>query len=136
MPEDGRPADLEEIPDETGRSLNLIDMRKRYVRVVAGAAMLSIVAAACGSSSNKGEGTTAAPQQTTVAPDKVPTGGTLTVGAEQEPDCMDWMGSCGGSSWGFWMAGVTTMPSAILPLKQADGNLKNVPGPVLDGTMP
>jgi peptide/nickel transport system substrate-binding protein len=40
----------------------------------------------------------------------VPEGGSLVIGAEQEPDCFDWMGSCGGSSWGYWMGGVTTMP--------------------------
>jgi len=108
-------------------------MHKRYVRVVAGAAMLSIVAAACGSSSNKGEGTTQAPAQTTVAPSEVPTGGTLTIGAEQEPDCMDWVGSCSGASWGFWTAQVATMPAALLPAKQSDGTYKYVPGPVLDG---
>jgi len=108
-------------------------MRKRYVRVVAGAAMLSIVAAACGSSGNKGSSTTQPPAQTTVSPENVPTGGTLTVGAEQEPDCMDWVGSCSGASWGFWTAQVATMPAALLPEKQADGTYKYVPGPMLDG---
>ena len=57
----------------------------------AGVAVLSIVAAACGSSSSKAAPTTKAPSSnTTTGP--VPTGGTLTVGAEQEPDCMDWVG--------------------------------------------
>jgi len=42
----------------------------------------------------------------------VPEGGSLVIGAEQEPDCFDWMGSCGGSSWGYWMGEVSTMPRA------------------------
>jgi len=40
----------------------------------------------------------------------VPNGGTLIVGAEQEPDCLDWVGSCSGSSWGYWMVAVNTLP--------------------------
>ncbi len=43
----------------------------------------------------------------------VPKGGTLIIGAEQEPDCMDWIGTCSGSSWGYWMAAVQTMPRAF-----------------------
>ncbi|HEY1738501.1 MAG TPA: hypothetical protein VGI86_07315, partial [Acidimicrobiia bacterium] len=66
-------------------------MHKRYAQVCAGVAVLSIVAAACGSSSSKASPTTQAPTATTSAA-AVPTGGTLTVGAEQEPDCMDWVG--------------------------------------------
>ena len=108
----------------------MIHVHKRYVQILAGAAVLSIVATACGSSSSKSSKTTQPPSATTT-PVAVPAGGTLTVGAEQEPDCMDWVGSCGGSSWGFWMAGITTMPSAILPVKQPDGTLKNEPGPVV-----
>jgi len=106
-------------------------MRKRFVRVVAGVAMLSIVAAACGSSSNKGSSNTQAPSQSSVNPADVPNGGTLTIGAEQEPDCFDWVGSCGGSTWGFWMGQVATMPSAVLPIEQPDGTYKNEPSPVL-----
>jgi peptide/nickel transport system substrate-binding protein len=111
----------------------LIHKHKRYAQVLAGVATLSMVAAACGSSSSKSAtpSTKAPSSNTTTGP--VPTGGTLTVGAEQEPDCMDWVGSCAGSSWGYWMAQVTTMPSALIPLKQADGSYKYEPGPVLSG---
>ncbi len=112
----------------------MIDKRKNRFRVVAGVAILGMVAAACGSSGTKGAtNTTNAPAATTSTSVEIPTGGTLTVGAEQEPDCMDWMGSCGGSSWGYWMAGVQTMPSAFVPTVQPDGTYKYVPGPVLDG---
>jgi len=107
-------------------------MRKRYVRVIVGASVLSIVAAACGSSSSKSGDTNPPPAASTTI-GTVPTGGTLTVGAEQEPDCMDWVGSCSGASWGFWTAQVATMPSALIPAKQPDGSYKYVPGPVLDG---
>jgi peptide/nickel transport system substrate-binding protein len=60
-------------------------------------------------------GTTAAP--TTVAAAK---GGTVTIGAEQEPDCADWIGSCGGSSWGYWMMNITTMPRAFDVVKSGN----------------
>ncbi|MFM7270522.1 MAG: peptide ABC transporter substrate-binding protein, partial [Actinomycetes bacterium] len=36
--------------------------------------------------------------------------GTVIIGAEQEPDCLDWISSCAGSSWGAWMALYTTLP--------------------------
>ncbi len=39
-------------------------------------------------------------------------GGSVTIGAEQEPDCLNFIGSCSGSSWGFWMVAVNTLPRA------------------------
>lgn len=36
----------------------------------------------------------------------------LNIGAEQEPDCLDFIGTCSGSSWGFWMVAVQTLPRA------------------------
>ncbi len=50
----------------------------------------------------------------------VASGGSLVIGAEQEPDCMDWVGSCSGSSWGFWMANITTMPRAFNITRNGD----------------
>lgn len=56
--------------------------------------IVALVTAACSSSSD----------------DEVKKGGTVTIGAEQEPDCLDFVGSCSGSSWGFWMVAVNTLP--------------------------
>jgi peptide/nickel transport system substrate-binding protein len=88
---------------------------------------VALMAAACSSSGNK-TATTATTGQVSV-----PQGGTLTVGAEQEPDCMDWTDQCAGSSWGFWMANVTTMPRAFDSLPQSDGSYHYVPNVMLDG---
>ncbi len=108
--------------------------RKLSLRVVAGMAVLAMTAAACGSSSSGGKSTTSGGAGTpSTAAAVVPTGGILTIGAEQEPDCFDWVGSCGGSSWGYWMANVATMPTAMTPAKQADGTYKYEPSPLLDG---
>lgn len=94
----------------------------------------SLIAAACGSSSSETSSTTAgasvttaggaattagaaattASPATTAAPAK---GGTVVIGAEQEPDCADWIGICGGSSWGYWMMNVTTLPRAFEVVK-------------------
>jgi peptide/nickel transport system substrate-binding protein len=62
----------------------------------------------------------------------VPQGGTLTVGAEQEPDCFDWIGSCSGLQWGTWIAQIHTQPWAYIDVPDGD-TLKTVPGPVLAG---
>lgn len=105
---------------------------KRSVRFAALATGLALLAVACGSdakstsvapassaaateSSVAETNTTAAgvatttPAVETTAP-AAAAGGTLTIGAEQEPDCADWINTCGGSSWGFWMMGTTTLP--------------------------
>ena len=78
---------------------------------------LSLVAAACGGSSSPSsdKGTTTQVPPSTVAAQDVPQGGDLVIGAEQEPDCADWMGTCGGSSWGYWMMQVGTMPPSYPP---------------------
>jgi peptide/nickel transport system substrate-binding protein len=109
-------------------------MRKTRSSAVALLVTAGLVAAACGSDSDEANTTTApagsdAPAPTDAPDAPAPTdaaepvatepapeaaaGGTLIVGAEQEPDCADWVGSCGGSSWGYWMMNVTTMPRAF-----------------------
>jgi peptide/nickel transport system substrate-binding protein len=69
-------------------------------------AALALVAAACGKDSNSGNATT-----TTVS--KAVKGGTLVLGAEQEPDCADWIASCAGASWGTYTMGAQTMPRSF-----------------------
>jgi peptide/nickel transport system substrate-binding protein len=45
----------------------------------------------------------------------------LVIGAEQEPDCVAWIKSCSGSSWGYWMMGVSTMPRSFDTVPEGDG---------------
>ena len=54
------------------------------------------------------------------------------VGAEQEPDCFDWLGQCAGSSWGTWMAQLETQPQAFRAVVK-DSQLVQVPSTVLTG---
>ena len=89
--------------------------RTRWFVPAAVLASLALTAAACGGDDSGDSANTAtsagdAASSSTSAASDVPKGGTLTVGAEQEPDCMDWMGSCAGSSWGSWMVNYQTMP--------------------------
>jgi peptide/nickel transport system substrate-binding protein len=103
-------------------------MRGRPLGLVGVALAATLVMAACGSSSKgAGPATATTVSGSTVA---VPTGGTLTVGAEQEPDCFDWLGTCAGSSWGSWMAENNTIPFAFIA-SGSGADLKNTPGPVL-----
>jgi len=101
---------------------------KQFVRVGVVAIALVLVAAACGSSSKNSGSNSTSPTSAVV----VPTGGAITIGAEQEPDCFDWLGTCAGSSWGLWMAEVNTIPLAYVATGVGP-DLKNEPGPVLAG---
>lgn len=90
-------------------------LKRRGLKLLVLVLGLSLVAAACGSD----KGGTAAKTSTTKA-EAVPVGGDLVIGAEQEPDCTDWISSCGGSSWGFWMMGQSTMPRTFDAVKVGD----------------
>jgi peptide/nickel transport system substrate-binding protein len=88
-----------------------------------------LLAAAC-SSDKKATGAGAS-SSSSAAP--VPKGGTLIIGAEQEPDCADWYGTCGGSSWGYWMMQVNTMPRAFDVVKDSSGQYVFQPNIMLKG---
>lgn len=83
----------------------------------------ALLASACGGSEDdsgdEGEGgdeeTT-----TTVADEDIPEGGDLVIGAEQEPDCVDWISSCAGASWGYWTMNVNTMPRTFDVVQDGD----------------
>jgi peptide/nickel transport system substrate-binding protein len=79
--------------------------------------VMALVAAGCGDD----EETTGGQTGTTTAQEDVPAGGTLVLAAEQEGDCADWMGSCGGTSWFFWTYGVLTLPRAYSVEPQGRG---------------
>jgi peptide/nickel transport system substrate-binding protein len=83
---------------------------------------LALIAAACGSSSKNN----ASSSSTTVVAKQ---GGDLVVAAEQDTDCMDWIGSCAGAAWGVYMVQGNVMPKAY------DFTDKSVyaPSPVLTG---
>ena len=76
---------------------------------------LSLVAAACGGDDDD----SASEPDADVATQE---GGDLVIGAEQQPDCMDWIASCAGSSWGSWMVNYNTMPRTFDIEKDSDGN--------------
>jgi len=114
--------------------------RRALGRLFALLMALSLIAAACGGddddSSSGGSNTTA----TTEAQGKPEPGGTLVIGAEQEPDCADWISSCAGASWGIWTMGAYTMPrvfdfdqksgdQVISPLMASDPKLDDKDGP-------
>src|SRR5262245_35131004 len=106
-------------------------MARRFLRAVALFGALSVIIAACGSATPTGEaGTSGGSVVTTSEP--VPYGGTVVVAAEQEPDCLDWLGQCAGSQWGSWMAQYATLPMAFRTVVK-DGNVSEVPGAVLTG---
>ncbi|SEP53128.1 peptide ABC transporter substrate-binding protein [Amycolatopsis saalfeldensis] len=74
--------------------------------------------------------TTASGQPAAVVP--VRQGGSIVIGAEQEPDCADWISTCAGSIWGTYIMDVPTMPRAFVTRKSGDG-WAPVPSDVLAG---
>ncbi|MBV8952168.1 MAG: peptide ABC transporter substrate-binding protein [Actinobacteria bacterium] len=90
--------------------MNRTSQRSWSARTAIVATVLAIVAAACGGSSSSSKKPSTAGSTTSV---NVPNGGTLTIGAEQEPDCADWIDSCAGTSWGTWTMEAQTMPRAF-----------------------
>ena len=102
--------------------------RIRPFGVLAVLIVLSLVLAACGSSDKPDAGGTT----TTEFTGEVPQGGKIVVGAEQEPDCFDWIGQCGGSSWGTYMAQIQTLPQ-VYRIVPEDGKFVEAPGAVLTG---
>src|SRR5690348_9210512 len=85
--------------------------RLKQVRAMALVIVVAaLVAAACSSSKSSGGKTSPGGPTGTNKIASVKQGGDITVSAEQEPDCMDWLGSCASAAWGIWAAQVETMP--------------------------
>ena len=93
---------------------------RRSLLLVCVLVCLGLIAAACGDEKKGSKGEEGG---------KVVKGGTLVLAAEQEPDCTDWIGSCSGSSWGYWTMGSPTLPRAF----DVNADSQYVPSPVLSG---
>lgn len=94
--------------------------RKPLTAVIAIMASATLLLAGCGAGSSE-----SAPTADAV---ELQQGGTLVIGAEQEPDCMDWIASCGGSIWGSYMAQVTTTPFVFNVRKNGDDWVPQISG--------
>jgi hypothetical protein len=109
--------------------------RSFFVRQRRGSALLCLlfsfvlVAAACGGKSNNnanGSGSSSASETPTE-------GGDVTFGAEQEPDCMDWIASCSGAAWGVYTVQANTMPRSFDFNLDKDGKGTYTPSALLSG---
>ena len=67
--------------------------------------------------------TSATPEPSEVA---VVDGGEIVIGAEQEPDCADWIATCGGSIWGTYIMQIPTLPG-VFQTRQVDDEWVPVP---------
>ena len=80
----------------------------KYKMLFAFILIVAMLVGACSSSSKSATNNDKAESK-----DLAKKGGTITIGAEQEPDCLDFVGSCSGASWGFWTVAVNTLPRAF-----------------------
>ncbi|MCI3271676.1 ABC transporter substrate-binding protein [Streptomyces cylindrosporus] len=84
---------------------------------------LTLTATACTSGA-------ATPQSDTGTNVPVRQGGSLVIGAEQEPDCADWIGTCGASIWGTYMMQTETIPQ-VFDVRLKGGNWTPVPSDLM-----
>lgn len=89
--------------------------QRRSLKLLALILGLSLVAAACG-----GDDDDDAAESDDTEDVQTQEGGELVIGAEQEPECMDWISSCAGSSWGSWVTSYNTMPRSFDIVKDGD----------------
>ena len=59
-------------------------------------------------------------------------GGEIVIGAEQEPDCTDWIATCGGSIWGTYIMQIPTLPG-VFQTRQVDDEWVPVPSDLVTG---
>lgn len=102
---------------------------------MAGLAASALVLAGCSSNSTSSTSSGSASADSSAAESAAPAdamavqqGGTVVIGAEQEPDCMDWIASCAGSIWGSYMAQVTTVPVVFNVRKSGDDWVPEISG--------
>ncbi len=89
---------------------------RRGAALLAAVLSLALLASACGKDDKKDAGSTS-----TTADASVPKGGTLVIGAEQEPDCLDFISSCSGSTWGDYMVKEQTLPAPYVFERNSSG---------------
>ncbi|MBO9521468.1 MAG: peptide ABC transporter substrate-binding protein [Nocardioidaceae bacterium] len=87
---------------------------RRTLALVASAALLALVTACSNSSAGTGGGNGGGD------PVAVRQGGAIVIGAEAEPDCADWLGTCAGSIWGSYTMKEATVPVAFVVRKDGD----------------
>jgi peptide/nickel transport system substrate-binding protein len=94
-------------------------------KFVATVIAFGLLAAGCTSGGGSSGGTTAPGPVTT-------DGGSIVIGAEQEPDCADWIAGCATSIWGRYLMDVPTIPRAFVPQRAGDAWVP-VPSELLAG---
>ncbi len=99
---------------------------KRSVMIIALVTLLAIVLVACGSDDKKSGGDTSTTKAATPSDNS---SGTLTVGAEQDAACADWIDQCAAASWGVYMMASQTMPRTFDYKKEGD-TWTEVPSPM------
>lgn len=95
------------------------DRRKRPFRAAIALATAVPLLAACAGSPPDDDG-------------QLVEGGSIVIGAEQEPDCTDWIATCAGSIWGSYIMQIQTIPVAF-NTRLVDDAWTAVPSILLEG---
>jgi peptide/nickel transport system substrate-binding protein len=102
-----------------------VNRSKRWGRAFALVTTAALVFASCGGDDDDsgagGSSTTASPAGGGA--------GTLTVGAQQDAACTDWIHFCASSAWGAWMMMHQTMPR-VFDFAEQDGVWTETPNPM------
>ena len=107
--------------------------RRRSTKLLSAFVGLTLLAAACGDDDDEGDGgattETTAPGDDTGSDDEGASGGTLVLGAEQFPECINPVSQCANSSWMHW----STVQYALPKLMTLSPGGDYIPSPLLEG---
>lgn len=97
--------------------------RRRSLAAAALAIVAVVALSACSGGGSEADTSTPAPATQ---------GGEIVIGAEQEPDCVDWIATCAGSIWGTYTMQIPTIP-AVFQTRLVDDEWTPVPSDLVTG---
>ena len=103
--------------------------RPRLLAVVLTLVLLGALGCTGGGSTESSQGSTGGSQSADVP---VRDGGEIVIGAEAEPGCADWLGTCAGSTWGDFTMRRPTIP-VTFDVRQEGDDWVPVPSDLLTG---
>ncbi|MFJ3899801.1 peptide ABC transporter substrate-binding protein [Streptomyces sp. NPDC090083] len=103
-------------------------VRRRALPLAAACTALGLGLSGCTSGDTGATGASPVTSHGVQAATAVRQGGSLVIGAEQEPDCADWIATCAGSIWGTYIMETQTIPHVFTAAREGSDWVPEVSG--------